>query len=192
MCGGRASARGAEGYGGGAGSSGCSGVLAGRLNAARECRPSSRSPPPCRRIHWHAARRRLLRQAAWTPLRSCADSRRLLRQAAWTPATGGACCASATGGACCAWRLGRRCEAALRTRKLDPCSRLLTAATGRARPMARGRGQRVKHHMTFMCCCGQKCSRLARRPRSCGCGRWSTSTTSSAPSTSASGSKSFP
>ena len=35
----------------------------------------------------------------------------------------------------------------------------------------------------------QKCSRPPRRPRSCGCGRWSTSTTSSAPSTSASGSK---
>ena len=34
-----------------------------------------------------------------------------------------------------------------------------------------------------------ECSPTCRRPRSFGCGRWSTSTTSSAPSTSASGSK---
>jgi hypothetical protein len=36
-----------------------------------------------------------------------------------------------------------------------------------------------------------RCSLPPRRPRSFGCGRWSTSTTSSAPSTSASGSKQY-
>ena len=41
-------------------------------------------------------------------------------------------------------------------------------------------------------CCAERCSPPRRRPRSFGCGRWSTSTTSSARSTSASGSKSFP
>jgi hypothetical protein len=55
-------------------------VLAGRQNAARESRgASSRSPSPNllllprpgSRTHWHAARRSLLRRAAWMPLRSC-------------------------------------------------------------------------------------------------------------------------
>jgi hypothetical protein len=65
---------------------------------------------------------------------------------------------------------------------------------------ARSRARLHDHHLRRVgtertqvkaddCAVVQKCSRPPRRPRSCGCGRWSTSTTSSAPCTSASGSK---
>ena len=46
------------------------------------------------------------------------------------------------------------------------------------------------HQLTWASCAAQKCSLpTSRRPPSSGCGAWSTCTTSSAPSTSASGSK---
>ena len=184
---------GAEGSGGGAGSSGRGVVLEERQNAARESRgASSCSPSPN------------LLLLPKCPCRAQGHS--------GTPHVG----------ACCAGRPGRCCASASRRRKLDPGSRFVSRATGRAHaPMredlpvrrrglvlgaggcacqaesASGSGHRVPNHSLNSCVAvflsfEQKCSRLARRPRSCGCGRWSTSTTSSAPSTSASGSKSFP
>ena len=146
----RGAGLGAEGSGGGAGSSGRGVVLEERQNAARESRgASSCSPSPN------------LLLLPKCPCRAHGHS--------GTPHVG----------ACCAGRPGRCCASASRRRKLDPGSRFVSRATGRAHaPMredlpvrrrglvlgaggrackaesASGSGHRVPNHsLTFMCRC---------------------------------------